>query len=214
MLKCVLLVFVLLNAQLAIAQESQGILTEEQLQAAIDFGNNGKPAVYKLDMGSFDAGWVSTPFIRIAVAARKAKESYRPFALEDAKAMNDGAVHIAIGDTIAQAFTEKGGKGTVVRPEQILVLPKDSKNIADAIRPIDANVNARNFMWMGSDISRITVIASFPSSVITKEKEFVMIYAQNVFYGKRELRALGQCGRYSNRGCVGVDKRDPLYVKP
>jgi len=152
--------------------------------------------------------------MRVAIAARKAKEAYKPFTLDDAKALNDGTVHIAIGDTIAQAYTKKGGKGTVVRPEQIIVLPKDGKNVNDAIRPIDSNVNVRNFMWMGSDLSRVQVLASFPTSVITKEKEFVLIYAENVFYGKRELRALGQCGRYSNRGCVGVDKRDPLYIKP
>lgn len=209
-----LVLALLIPQQLASAQDKPGILTDEQLHAAMDFGNNGKPAVYKLDMGSFDAGWVTTPFMRVAIAARRAKESYKPFSLEDAKALNDGTVHIAIGDTIAQAFTKKGGKDRVVRPEQIIVLPKESKNINEAVRPIDANVNVRNFMWMGSDLSRVTVLASFPTSVITKDQEFVMIYAENVFFGKRELRALGQCGRYSNRGCVEVDKRDPLYIKP
>jgi hypothetical protein len=185
-------------------------LTPDQIQAAMELGNTGKPQAYKFDFGKDQIGWVVTPFMRVALAARRAKESYKPFTVQDATALNDGLVYVAAYRFIGQAFTVKGGQGKVIQPEQVLVMPKDSKNISDAIRPDKTETETSTHLWMGSELTQVSVVASFPISVLSKDNEFVVIYAEPVWFGKREFRIHALCGKYSTRGCVNLDRRDPL----
>ena len=76
--------FCLLVTPRALAQSP---MSQEEILSAIALGIHGNPTPYQatLDGWHAGAGVVYTPFIRVALAARLAREAKRPFGLEDVR---------------------------------------------------------------------------------------------------------------------------------
>jgi hypothetical protein len=168
-------------------------ITNEEIDAAITVGkSNAKLEPYHLS-GFFvgDKGYVLTPFLRVATAARIAAKKYETFSRAD---VSDEMLTSLI-DIVVPAYdlsrTDKhiSPVERFVNVETVLFMPKGSKDTEAAIRPVrtvdDISILQNAF---GMKIETNGVVAKFPRSAFRPGYELVIIYEHRLGGGKQEFR--------------------------
>jgi len=222
-----------------VAYTGPSALTPQQIDEAIKWGMEGKPELYlvlkndgwkesfaksnsnvRTFTGPREVAAFTTPFLRVALAARNAKENYKEYRAVNVKPELTSPtlqmVMFQLQDVVSGGLVNGTSIQRVpIAPTQVVVLPKDSKDPSRVTRPLNLRRDIQSYMWMGTSMSRVAVIATFPIGVFSKENEFVMIYEQDLGLSGngREIRIKGPClSRGENGGgCREGDKKDPIF---
>jgi hypothetical protein len=174
-------------------------LTQDEIRTAIALGQSsseiprlrvGKRATLIKSAIAVQVGAASTPYMRIALAAREAKAKYRVFS--EADVTKELAGNFLLLMIHPQPMTDK--KSPTTSPETILALPKGSIDPADAVRPIWTQTENQTLQNLfGAQWTESTMFAAFPPEVLNKNLEFVVIYKEKPYMGagatKQEIRA-------------------------
>jgi len=168
-------------------------LSTHQIDEAIRLGRSQqrlKP--YQLSgflVGS--KGFVLTPFLRVAFAARVASEEYKPFSASDVtEEMMAPLLHVVV-----PAY-DNGKDAAAVRRfvdvRTVVIMPKGSKDADQAVRPAwtreDVSLLKNAF---GLELETKGLIAAFPRELFRQGYEIVIVYAERLGDtrgGKQEFR--------------------------
>jgi hypothetical protein len=158
-------------------------MTPEAIKAAIDLGARKKlPETHLIktaSLGSYrlHVATFSTPYMRVAAAARDAKTTYRAFTEADVTPeMIAPELHIYAWPQM-DGPEAVGVKAVVITPRS----GKQEQKAARAIHPIrfeDAPVVFRN--WFGASFEGRGRMAVFPLTALSEENEVHVIYERRV----------------------------------
>ncbi len=165
--------------------EIVGAITPSQVKEAIAFGTNAKKVqLYRLSshMGRVTCGF-STPFLRIAMAAREAKKNYKPFTETDANGAFAGPfVEIACPSTFV------GGSGPEAKRifanvQNVVITGKGGSS--DAVQPTKTEAMPETYQnAFGLKIEASGLLATFPVEAFKKPgAEIHVIYDKKVKAG-------------------------------
>lgn len=176
----VLLLPTLVSAQRLSDADIATAITEAQGKKDIKPLRVGKRAALIKSAMVYELGAVYTPRLRVAMAARTAIRSYKPFSAAD---VTDDMASLIVLFVVPPRAPDRGVVGAV-EAETILVLPKGSKDPAQAIRPEWTKTDTASYQnGFGAKWEENTVVAAFDPKVLAKGLEFVV-----VFRGGDELR--------------------------
>jgi hypothetical protein len=154
-----------------ITADPSGKPLDPKLARAIN-ANAPPPTVY---------GALFTPFVRVAMLARKAAESYKPFTTADVPAdMKEQLVYVLV-----RPFEKRStGLDRFVDAQHVVILPTGSRDAAQAIQPVwvraDTTVLQNAF---GAKIETRGIVAAFPPDAIQPDRDLVFIYAGPIMDG-------------------------------
>jgi len=187
-------VFLLFYVPLAFSQQSPPAtqLSEIDVATAIQDGLSkkelkpfriGRRAKLIKSAMAVEIGQAYTPYLRVALAARAARDSYKAFAESDVTPdMVEPLVYVQVPPQ------ERVGATTpldqYVDVETVLVLPKGSKDPAQAIRPIWLKESVTVFTNLfGVQWQTKGMVAAFPMETLSPAYEFVAIYKEKPTMG-------------------------------
>ncbi len=141
---------------------------------------------------AFELGQAYTPYLRIALAARAARDAYKTFTEADVTPdMTEPLVYVQVPPQ------ERPGAKTpldkYIDVETVLVMPKGSKDPAQAIRPVWLKESVSVFTNLfGAQWQSRGMVAAFPIEVLMQAYEVIAIYKDKPLMGGgpsgRELR--------------------------
>lgn len=201
---CCLLTAILLAVHSGFAQEpTRGSVSRERIQAAIKAGtaNNdvkpmkvGLPGILRRSGMVTQIGTAYTPDLRIALAARAALATYKPFTEADVTP-DLAADYVLLVLPPINGPRGSGPLGTkaLVELETVLLLPRKSKDASLTVRPLWTTTKVETVKNFGLDYETLSVLAAFSDVVLDPEMDIVAVYKSQVDYGggpqKREIRA-------------------------
>lgn len=174
----------LLFAQRPMRAQVVTSMTPKLVLEAIALGNSGRklgpyewkrPGPWK--RGGFPLGGFTTPFLRVALAARRARQLYQPFTPDDVTAeMIAPTVHV-----IAPARID----GLTVSDVQAVVfLPKGANDRVAAIHPSITLPISREWQnYYGAKVSGAGKMAVFPIEALSDRNELHIVYESSVADG-------------------------------
>ena len=132
-------------------------------------------------------GAVYTPFVRIAILARKAADAGKPFGPADIPAeIQDGLTYVA---ALPWERTDVTGPDRLVDPIFVIVTPPGSTDRAQVVQPVwvkPETTYLRNIL--GSAVPERAMLAAFSPGSIQAGKEFVIVYAGTVYAQRVAIR--------------------------
>ena len=156
-------------------------LSDEAIVEAIRFGTGkaepkpariGKRAALIKSAMVYELGQLYTPRMRVALAARAAQKTYRTFALADVT--DDMASDLLLFVVPPAGSTNRLA---AVEAETVLVLPKKSKDPAQALRPLWTKTDTAAYQnGFGARWEEHTIVAAFDRRVLAPGLEFVVVY--------------------------------------
>jgi hypothetical protein len=182
-------------------EQSVEPISPERIRAAIAAGTAkrevkpmrvGLPASLRRGAIVIQNGTAYTPELRIAMASRAAAASYKTFSEADVTPQLAGDYVLLVLPPIS---SPTGVAMSKVDLETVLLLPRRSKDPAQAIRPLWTRTDVSTMQnAFGAQWEAQTVLAAFPNDVLDPEMEIVSVYRSEVSFGggpqKRELRAI------------------------
>lgn len=195
--------FLLLYSPIAFAQQSPPAseLSKTEIATAIQDGLSkkelkpfriGKRAKLIKSAMAVEIGQAYTPYLRVALAARAARDSYKTFADSDVTSeMVEPLVYVQFPPQ--ERFGATTPLDQYIDVENVLVMPKGSKDPAQAIRPVWLKESVTAFTNLfGAQWQTKGMVAAFPLESLSPEYEFVAIYREKPTMGGgasgREIR--------------------------
>jgi hypothetical protein len=159
----------------------------ERIRQAIDYGTKEKNVeLYEIKVGGgfvWDKekvrwGYYSTPFLRIALAANRAKKQYKSFSEKDVtQEMTAPELHVYAG-AVAQE------KMAVANVEAVVITRAKEKDRSKAIQPTLTIEMPEEFQNLfGAKTSGRSVKAVFPLDLLSDQYEIHIVYDRRVVSG-------------------------------
>lgn len=179
-----------LSPALAHAQQIVQAMTPELIREAIAVGQADKEAgAHRLKTKGINVGFFTTPFSRVALAARRAKALYKPFTEADVTPeMTVPQLEVYAGSVSVSAPLPPG----IANVQTVLIMPKGSKDVGAAIQPTttsEASEEYRNMM--GAVLEGKSIHAVFPLDALKPGREVVVVYDRIV--GENYIRKCTEC---------------------
>ncbi len=196
----VLLLLVVASVLGAQTVAPSGGLSSAEVAAAIEDGQTtrdlkpyriGKKAILIRSDLAVEIGQAYPPYLRIALAARAAKDPFKTLSVFDVtREMSEALVYVNFTPQEPDRFPGvETPLETYVSLKTVLAMPKGTKDPAQAIRPVwikeSASVFAKMFGALDVWDSK-GVVAAFPMQVLNPDFEFVATYADKVWMGDGE----------------------------
>ena len=125
-----------------------------------------------------DSGCFSTPYSRVAQAARSAREKYQTFKEADATPEMLAPVVEIVAFSPSSFIMGRGRVGPPLDLEAVVVMPRKSKDRAAAILPtVQTDVDQAYQNLLGARFEAKAIRASFPLTVLSEENEIRFVYA-------------------------------------
>ena len=177
----------LLITPLSVSAQLVTNMTPDTIKQAISYGMKEKNVeLQEIKTGSGFAwdkdkvrwGFYSTPFLRVAMAANKAKRQYKPFTDQDvtpemvapelhvyATAASLGGVKIANVEAVVISKAGEKDRSKVIRPTNLTELPEEFQNV------------------FGAKVVGKSVLAVFPLGVLSEQNEIHIVFDQRIASG-------------------------------
>lgn len=123
-------------------------------------------------------GFYSTPFLRVAIAANRAKKQYKPFTEQDvtpemvapelhvyATAASLGDMKVANVEAVVVSKAGEKDRSKVVQPAKLIELPEEFQNI------------------FGAKVVGKSVLAIFPLDVLSEQNEIHIVFDKRIASG-------------------------------
>lgn len=170
---------VMLVAPHAFAQ-GPATLTREEIRAAIEYGESKADIGFRLKAKAQPIGILLTPFARVALAARSAKKSYKPFTEADVTG------DLSVAEVVV--YAEPGrihGTRFFGNVEAVVIIPKGSKDVAAAIQPIrTTDLTTEYSNAFGAVTEGKGMAAYFPLDALKDGYEVRIIYDRMIGSGR------------------------------
>ena len=187
--KCAVAAVCVFFTHAALAQRS---MPTEEIVSAIALGQEGNPKPYQATYsGAYTAGVVYTPFIRIAVAARLARQAGRHFGIDDVQPwMASPEVWVALrwfprdapgysADLVAQATAEHQHPVVQMVPKGFG--PKD----VDAVDPLWTKGPDALAALGPPPFDDIVAVAAFPREALEPGRDIIVYYTVSSSTGRK-----------------------------
>lgn len=175
-----MLMNVLMGAALLVQDASPAVALEPaQIESAIALGQSKDDIGFQLKAKAQPLGVLLTPHARVALAARTAKKSYKPFTAANVTPEMAAAEVMVIAEP-AKVHQAKGA-ASIGNVEAVVVIPKGSKDVAKAIQPIrTSEVTTEYGNLYGATFEGKGLIAFFPLDVLRPGHEVRIIYDRKI----------------------------------
>jgi hypothetical protein len=156
-------------------------MTPAQIEQAIKAGLAGWPACYELKFGSVLAmkptvyvGCMTTPFSRVAGAARAAKKGYKPFGPDSVPP----EMIAPVLEVFAFSQKEKGRGNKRIDVTAVVVGQKEAKiGEGEIVQPTEANATKDEYQnAFGAEYIGFGMRAVFPLEVVAPDRELRVVF--------------------------------------
>jgi hypothetical protein len=132
-------------------------------------------------------GAVYTPFVRVAMLARKAADAGKPFGPADIPAeINDSLTYVT---ALPWERTEETGPDRLVDTIFVILTPPGSTDRAQIVQPVWVKPDTTQLRSiLGPAVPERAMLAAFAPGAIQAGKEFVIVYAGTVYAQRIEIR--------------------------
>ena len=132
-------------------------------------------------------GAVYTPFIRVALLARRAADAGKPFSAADIPPeIQESLTYVA---ALPWERTDVTGPDRLVDVDYVIITPPGSTDRAQIIQPVWVKPDTSQLRGLlGPAVPERAMLAAFPSSAIQAGKEFVIVYGGSVYAQRVEIR--------------------------
>lgn len=178
---------VLLITPLSVSAQVVTNMTPDTIKQAISYGTREKSVElneiktrsgFAWDADKVRWGFYSTPFLRVAMAANRAKRQYKAFTEQDvtpemiapelhvyATAASLGGVKVANVEAVVITKAGEKDRSKVIRPTNLTELPEEFQNI------------------FGAKVVGKSVVAAFPLDVLSEQNEIHIVFDQRIASG-------------------------------
>ena len=170
------------------------LMTKERIQEAIQYGKSGdfKIKHYRVqEKGTWGngpiAGYFSTPFSRVALAAKEAHEEYKSFTIDD-------VTEDMIEPTLHVYGTPRIQKGVLVSAKTIVIMPYKNEDLSKVEAPLIVKTIEQEFQNpFGATWEAQELIAVFPLSLLSEANEVHIVFDKELNTGSANKCCCKDC---------------------
>ena len=153
------------------------LMTKERIQEAIQHGQTEdfKIKHYRIqEKSAWGNGpitrYFTTPFSRVALAAKKAHEEYRPFTIDD-------VTEDMIKPTLHVYGTSRIQNGVLVSAKTIVIMPYKNEDLGKVEKPLAVKTIEQKFQNLfGATWEAQSLMAVFPISLLSESNEVHVVF--------------------------------------
>lgn len=171
------LVISIMFATLTCFAEVERVMTPSKIEEAIQYGKNGDLNLkhYRIQEKSAWGkgplvGYFTTPFARVAFAAKQAYEEYRTFSIDDVTDdMIEPMLHVY--------GTSRVQDGSLVSAKVIVIMPYKNEDLSKVVKPsIVRTLDEEYYNLFGASWEGQSLMAVFPLSLLSESNEVHVVF--------------------------------------